>query len=128
MFSHDQIIQDLERRLPETEVSIKSVVGSILECLANGRNYFTIRIVRDRLKLSEKNNTDIISILIELSSSRYKFMSMHYHFINDDGELIPVDGDDYCDSLESGEFFDPTTGKKVENHLERIFPYFKVES
>lgn len=122
------MIKQIQATYPESSISVKDVVDSILHRNQQGRNYFTLTIIRDGLSISNEYNKEIFNILIELASPRYNFLTLHFNFINDDGEPIEIDGELYYESIKTGTFFDPEKGTEVENYLERIFPFFKVVS
>lgn len=111
---------------PEIQLSVEDIVKSILIRYKGGRNYFTLSMIRDSLSIESTRNRELFDLLIELSNPKYHFLTMHFNFIDDDGQPVEIAGDHYYEAIVTGVFYDPEKGTPVENYMERIFPFFRL--
>ncbi len=74
----------------------------------------------------DKVDTDMVSAINFLTSSRWALLEAHGQFVADDGSEFSLDDDDFQHLLATGELIHPATGDPVPDARTKVMPYFVV--
>lgn len=125
--AHRDIAKHIEQATlaPDVRQVCLSIVRSLSKIAPESAKFLPYPMLRD-LVGTDTGERNLWPALTYLATFEHAILDAHGYILGTEGDIIPLDDEDFFEFSLSGDLVHPETGELIENARKLVYPYFSL--